>query len=135
MKTLIMKTTHKGIQYRDIVNAVKELEKKGFNATELTGISRWSEGIPEESPKPLKEPSKFGKNFNPSKRYQVIIGIKNFGTQNAHVIPLNEFDCEDWVCPRCNQCMQDTILYKNKKVFCEHCGLELWKEMQYPQFP
>lgn len=106
------------LKYEDIVDAEKELRKEGW--------------LPSKQPDAIKKGSKtHGKLFNPSKRYQITIGISEFGTQNAHVVPINEFDQEDWICPRCHQCMQDTILYKNKKVACEKCGLELWKENHF----
>jgi hypothetical protein len=77
----------------------------------------------------MKEnPEMFGKLYNPSKRYQVTIGISGFGTKNAHIIPINEFDNEDWLCPRCHLWMQDIILYKNKRISCQNCNLELWRE-------
>jgi hypothetical protein len=75
-----------------------------------------------------ENPEIFGELYNPSKRYQVTIGIAGFGTKNAHIIPINEFDHEDWECPKCHSCMQNVILYKSKTVRCQECGLELWRE-------
>jgi hypothetical protein len=107
------------LNYEDVVNAMKKLRKEGW--------------LPSE-PEGTREKAKtYGKLFNPSKRYQVTVGITGFGTPNAHVIPINEFDHEDWECPRCHKCMQDQtvfLIYKdiNKKISCKHCDLELWRE-------
>lgn len=117
-----------GISWKDVTLAVAEMKKKGYSLS----FQGYAELEPLDPPIPIRKnkaiPGKYGKNFNPSKRYQITISISGFGTKNAHVIPINEFDQEDWECPRCHQCMQDRILYKNKKVVCEKCGLEVWRE-------
>jgi hypothetical protein len=115
-----------GISWQDVTIAIAEVKKRGYSPS----MCGYAEIKPLDSPvmRTKEIPKDYGKNFNPSKRYQITIGISGFGTKNAHVIPINEFDHEDWECPRCHQCMADTILYKNKKVVCEQCGLEVWRE-------
>lgn len=102
------------IHYEDVVVAMRKLRKEGW--------------LPSEPDGTREKANTYGELFNPTKRYQITIGISEFGTNNAHVVPINEFNHEDWECPRCHQCMQDIILYKNKKIACMKCGLELWRE-------
>lgn len=100
----------KDIVYEDIVEAWSKLKEKGW-----------------VSARKIEIPKTFGRLFNPSKRYQIEVGISGFGTQNSHVIPVNEFGIEDWICPRCFGYMQD-ITFKNKRISCKHCGLMLWTQ-------
>lgn len=103
------------INYEDIVDSMKKLRKEGW--------------LPSEPDGTREKVKIYGELFNPSKRYQITIGILDFGTTDARVIPINEFNHEDWECPKCHHCIQEIVIFKNKEVVCQHCGLKLWREM------
>jgi len=67
-------------------------------------------------------------NINPSRRCNMDVAIKNFGTHSAQVIAIDDTGKENWTCVICN----GTISYdhdpdgRSNKLYCCKCGYVIW---------
>jgi len=118
-----------GLSWQDVTLAVVEMKKRGYSLS-MNGYAEL-EPLDSEVIENKGIPGKYGKNFNPSKRYQRTMGIRDFGTITARVVPLDEWDNITWICPRCGMIMAEIIENKPKRIYCVHCHLEVWRENDY----